>query len=134
MIHENNKPEEQILVKDQKHFSLFSEYDILLFKTGKHFRIYNHLGSHVIDEGGLRGVYFSVWAPNAKSVSLIGDFNFWDRETHLMFPRWDSSGIWEIFVEGLEQGMNYKYFVISKNNSSAEKSDPFAFYCETPSR
>lgn len=113
--------------------SLFTEQDITLFKEGKHHRLYEKFGSHLIEHEGVTGCYFSVWAPNAASVSVIGEFNGWNRESHPLFVRWDSSGIWEGFIPGVQNGSIYKYFVISKiGNQSFEKSDPFALLWETP--
>ena len=110
-------------------YSLFSDEDIYLFKEGKHTRLYEKFGSHVINDG----TYFAVWAPNAVSVSVIGDFNGWNRESHPLFVRWDSSGIWEGFIPGIKNGSIYKYFIVSKvNNRGFEKGDPFAFMWETP--
>ncbi len=81
------------------------------------------------------GTHFAVWAPNAASVSLIGDFNGWDSQAHPLTPRADSSGIWEAFVPGIGRGALYKYHIISQQQGyTVAKSDPFAFYCETPPR
>ncbi|THH40003.1 1,4-alpha-glucan branching protein GlgB [Neolewinella litorea] len=112
--------------------SLFTDYDINLFRAGKNFRIYDKLGSHVIEVDGKRGTYFAVWAPSAKSVSVIGDFNHWDRNAHPLFPRWDSSGIYEGFLEGVESGTIYKYAIEAQNGEQLEKGDPYARLWETP--
>nr|WP_256534178.1 1,4-alpha-glucan branching protein GlgB [Lewinella sp. JB7] len=112
--------------------SLFTDYDINLFRAGKNFRIYDKLGSHVIEVDGKRGTYFAVWAPSAKSVGVIGDFNGWNRDGHRLFPRWDSSGIYEGFIEGVESGTVYKYAVESQNGEQLEKGDPYARLWETP--
>jgi 1,4-alpha-glucan branching enzyme len=113
--------------------SLFTEFDIDLFKAGKHFRLYEKLGSHLTEVGGERGTYFAVWAPSAKSVSVIGDFNHWNTDEHKLNVRWDSSGIWEGFIPGVDQGSKYKYKIQSHSNDiSTEKADPFARYCEQP--
>ncbi|WP_116219261.1 1,4-alpha-glucan branching protein GlgB [Allomuricauda sp. ARW7G5W] len=113
--------------------SLFTEFDIDLFKAGKHFRLYEKLGSHLTEVGGERGTYFAVWAPSAKSVSVIGDFNHWNADEHKLNVRWDSSGIWEGFIPGVDQGSKYKYKIQSHSNDiSTEKADPFARYCEQP--
>ncbi|MEK7449051.1 MAG: 1,4-alpha-glucan branching protein GlgB [Planctomycetota bacterium] len=119
-------------------FSLFTDYDIHLFKEGNHFRIYEKLGSHLITVNGLKGTYFAVWAPNAKSVSVIGDFNGWNTQSHPLAVRWDNSGIWEGFIPGITNGCLYKYQVVSKEpalksgqaNYTANKADPFSFYWE----
>lgn len=116
-------------------YSLFTEEDITLFKEGRHYRLYRHMGSHLIEYQGMQGVYFALWAPNAESVSVIGDFNGWQPDKHPLFNRWDSSGIWEGFIPGVGQGDIYKYEIISKHNSFRfEKGDPFAFFWETPPR
>ncbi|NJB84633.1 1,4-alpha-glucan branching enzyme [Lewinella marina] len=112
--------------------SLFTDYDINLFRAGKNFRIYDKLGSHVIEVDGKRGTYFAVWAPSARSVSVIGDFNRWDRKSHPLFSRWDSSGIYEGFIEGLENGTVYKYAIEAQNGDQLEKGDPYARVWETP--
>ena len=113
--------------------SRFTEFDINLFKSGKHFRLYEKLGAHLMEVDGVKGTYFAVWAPSAKSVSVIGDFNHWVNGEHKLFVRWDESGIWEGFVPGVEQGAKYKYRIHSHNNDFyAEKADPFARYCEQP--
>ncbi|MCL6275349.1 1,4-alpha-glucan branching protein GlgB [Muricauda sp. 2012CJ35-5] len=113
--------------------SLFSDFDINLFKSGKHFRLYDKLGSHLMEKDGVKGTYFSVWAPSAKSVSVVGDFNYWDGKDHELNVRWDESGIWEGFIPGVEKGSKYKYKIHSNNNDIwTEKADPFARYCEQP--
>ncbi len=113
--------------------SLFSDFDINLFKAGKHYRLYDKLGSHIIEVNGEKGVYFAVWAPTAKSVSVIGDFNYWLEGDHKLNVRWDSSGIWEGFIPGIDQGTLYKYKIHSNNNNIiTEKADPYARLCEHP--
>ncbi len=113
--------------------SLFSEFDINLFKSGKHYRLYDKLGSHLIEVNGEKGTYFAVWAPTAKAVSVVGDFNYWLEGDHKLFVRWDASGIWEGFIPGIDKGTLYKYKILSNNNdTTTEKADPFARYCEKP--
>ncbi len=115
--------------------SHFGEQDSYLFKEGNHFRLYNKLGAKLTTVNGQAGVYFAVWAPNAKSVSVIGNFNHWDRQQHPLFPRWDSSGVWEGFIPGLGKGELYKYFITShKDYYQVEKQDPFAIYNEVAPR
>jgi 1,4-alpha-glucan branching enzyme len=114
-------------------YSLFTDFDIDLFKAGKHFKLYEKLGAHLIEVNGVKGVYFAVWAPSARSVSVVGDFNYWIQGDHELQVRWDSSGIWEGFIPGLEKGTTYKYKIQSNNNGIVtEKADPFALFCEHP--
>ena len=116
-----------------KPHSLFTDFDISLFKAGKHFRLYEKLGAHIIEVDGVQGVYFAVWAPSARSVSVVGDFNYWIQGQHQLQVRWDSSGIWEGFIAGVQKGSTYKYKIQSNNNGIiTEKADPFALYCEHP--
>jgi 1,4-alpha-glucan branching enzyme len=111
--------------------SLFTERDIYLFKEGSHFHLYEKLGSHVIDVEGTEGTLFAVWAPNAKAVSVIGDFNGWDPETHKLGVRWDGSGIWEGFIPEAGKGLRYKYHIVSNQmNFTVDKGDPFAYSWE----
>lgn len=114
------------------HFSLFTDYDIELFKAGKHYHLYNKLGSHLVEHNGVKGVYYAVWAPNARYVSVVGNFNGWDRQSMPMYARWDYSGIWELFIPNLESGGYYKYYIESHNGYTVEKGDPYAFHWETP--
>ena len=113
--------------------SLFTDFDISLFKAGKHFRLYEKLGAHLTEVDGVKGVYFAVWAPSAHSVYVIGDFNNWKHINHKLFVRWDESGIWEGFIPGIDIGSKYKYKIQSTNNGIiTEKADPFALFCEKP--
>ena len=111
-------------------YSLFTDDDIYLFREGTHYRLYEKFGSHSVTVDGVEGVYFAVWAPFAKTVSVIGDFNDWNHETHRLFPRWDSSGIWEGFIAGLDWGDTYKYGIRTKDDILLEKGDPFALSWE----
>ena len=113
--------------------SLFTEFDVNLFQAGKHYRLYEKFGSHITTVDGEEGTYFAVWAPSAKSVSVIGDFNFWLEGDHHLNVRWDGSGIWEGFIPGVGKGNIYKYKIRSSNNDiTTEKADPFARRCEHP--
>ncbi len=113
-------------------FSPFTDFDIYLFKEGNHFKLYEKLGAHLVKHRGEEGVYFSVWAPNAEAVFVIGDFNSWRRDTHPLKSRWDGSGIWEGFIPGVKQGDRYKYYIISRYGYHLEKGDPYAFMWESP--
>lgn len=115
-------------------FSLFTDFDAELFKAGKHFRLYEKLGSQTVFINGRQGVYFAVWAPNAQSVSVIGDFNGWNPYSHSLFPRWDSTGIWEGVIFEAELGTVYKYHIRTSDGEKLEKSDPFAIITELPPR
>ncbi|SNR14857.1 1,4-alpha-glucan branching protein GlgB [Tenacibaculum jejuense] len=113
--------------------SLFSDFDINLFKAGKHFRLYEKLGSHIIELDGVEGTYFAVWAPSAKSVSVVGDFNYWTDQEYVLNVRWDASGIWEGFIPKVGKGNLYKYKIHSHNEGIVtEKADPYARRCEHP--
>lgn len=115
--------------------SVLTDHDIYLFKQGNHFRLYEKLGSHNLTIKGVKGTHFAVWAPNASAVSVIGDFNYWDATSgslHSLYLRDDESGIWEGFIAGVTTGAIYKYRIVSRDGKIADKSDPFAFYWETP--
>ncbi len=113
--------------------SPFTEQDSHLFKEGNHFRLYNTLGAHEMRRGDVAGTHFSVWAPNAQAVSVIGDFNGWNRESHPLGSRWDGAGIWEGFIPGAARGSLYKYHIVSKfNDYRSDKTDPCAFLNEVP--
>lgn len=113
--------------------SRFTDFDIDLFKSGKHYRLYEKFGSHITTVDGILGTYFAVWAPSAKMVSVVGDFNFWLEGEHQLQVRWDSSGIWEGFIPNVGKGNIYKYKIQSHNNDiKTEKADPYARRCEHP--
>ncbi len=113
-------------------FSLLTDFDIHLFRSGKHFRLYEKLGAHLVEVDGVKGTYFAVWAPNAKAISVIGNFNGWNAGSHKLSPRWDESGIWEGFFAGIGKGEIYKYAIHSNTGEYLEKADPFALYAELP--
>ncbi len=109
----------------------FSDYDISLFKSGRHFKLYEKFGSRLKTIKGVSGAYFSVWAPAAKKVSVVGDFNGWDQKAAPMNVRWDDSGIWEVFIPGVVEGALYKFHITASNSKfSVNKSDPFAYFSE----
>ncbi|MBI5244893.1 MAG: 1,4-alpha-glucan branching protein GlgB [Elusimicrobia bacterium] len=113
--------------------TLLSEDDLHFFNEGTQFRLYDKLGAHLAhDKDGVEGVYFAVWAPNARKVSVIGDFNGWNRDSRRLHPK-GPSGIWEGFIPGVGQGTNYKYFIHSNHHGyRIEKADPLAFHTEIP--
>ncbi|MGA7668984.1 MAG: 1,4-alpha-glucan branching protein GlgB [Nitrolancea sp.] len=112
--------------------SFLSSDDVYLFNEGNHFRLYRHLGSHLTTVNGVKGTQFAVWAPNARDVSVVGDFNGWNRSADQLSAHGDS-GIWEGFIEGVGKGTIYKYHVKSHHNDyEVDKADPFAIHAETP--
>jgi len=114
--------------------SLLSQQDIYLFNEGRNFRAYNKLGAHLTNAGDEKGTSFSVWAPNARQVSVIGNFNRWDPAAHPLYPR-GSSGIWEGFLPGVNKGDLYKFHIRSQHHGYvADKADPFGIWQEKPPR
>jgi len=113
-------------------FSLLTENDLHLFNEGSHFRLYDKFGAHIVQQGGARGTYFAVWAPNADNVSVIGAFNGWEKGKHCLQPK-GQSGIWEGFIPGIGKGTLYKFHVGSRlRGYRADKADPFSIFNEIP--
>src|SRR5690606_10076398 len=112
--------------------SLLSDFDVSLFRSGRHYKLYEKFGSHELRIDAVDGVYFAVWAPNAKEVSVIGNFNGWNPHSHQLHVRWDSSGIWEGFIPKLQNGEVYKYHILTNQGERWEKADPFALHTEIP--
>jgi 1,4-alpha-glucan branching enzyme len=111
--------------------SILNETDIYLFKQGAYTKMYEKFGAHTMVYNGKIGIHFTLWAPNAHSVCVRGDFNNYEVDAHPLKLREDDSGIWEGFIEDIELGLTYKYHIVSKFNGVVhEKSDPFAFYSE----
>lgn len=106
-----------------------SFYDAYLFHEGNHFRSYEFLGSRLIEHDGVQGVKFGVWAPNAKKVRVVGEFNKWDGRKHEMHKD-KSSGLWFLFIPEIKEGEIYKYEILTENDEVLLKSDPYAFYSE----
>jgi 1,4-alpha-glucan branching enzyme len=125
---------EDTQLKAVEPYSRFTDFDIDLFKSGKHFKLYEKLGSHVVEHKGVVGTYFAVWAPNAQYVAVIGNFNGWNSGSHSLNYRWDASGIWEGFIANVGIGETYKYYIQSPTGEGLEKSDPFALRWELPPR
>jgi len=116
-------------------YRLMTDYDVHLLLEGKHTRLYEKLGSHPMIVDGVQGTSFGVWAPNAKAVSVIGNFNGWDRSAHPLSKRKDYSGLWEGFVPQVGLGALYKYHIESVfNDYTVDKGDPFARGWEIPPR
>ncbi|MCI0555698.1 MAG: 1,4-alpha-glucan branching enzyme, partial [Anaerolineae bacterium] len=106
-----------------------TDFDLYLFNAGDHHFIYEKLGAHAVEVNGVNGIQFAVWAPDARSVSLVGDFNYWDGRRHAMRVL-GGSGVWEIFIPDLPEGMLYKYQIKTKSGKILDKSDPYAFEME----
>ena len=116
--------------------SPLTDYDIFLFKQGTHYSLYEKLGAQkfVDKKDGAEGVAFSVWAPNAKSVTVVGNFNNWNYDSHPLAPRWDGSGIWEGFIPGLKKWELYKFHIQNSRGEYKDKMDPFTRLFEVPPR
>ena len=123
----------RITMHDPYSFPHFlTDYDLHLLNEGRHYRSYEKLGAHLRTIDGVEGVNFAVWAPNATSISIVGDFNGWDGRRHPM-RKHIPSGFWELFVPGLGEGTLYKYRV-RHGDHVVEKSDPVGFAAEVPPR
>src|SRR5689334_13610308 len=107
------------------------ELDVHLMSEGRHEELWERLGAHVREIDGVTGTAFAVWAPAARAVSVVGDFNFWDGRIHPMRSL-GSSGIWEVFLPGVEAGARYKYELIAPDGEIRLKADPVAFEAEVP--
>lgn len=112
--------------------SLLTDHDIYLFKEGNHFRLYEKLGAHARTVDGRQGVHYAVWAPNAREISVMGEFNGWSKGVHRLSPRLDGSGVWEGFIPGRNKGDAYKYHLVSNSGYQADKADPFSLRFERP--
>src|SRR5882762_3331630 len=117
------------LLADDPMISLLSDDDLHLFNEGSHLRLYEHLGSH-LKPGGTQ---FAVWAPNAKTVNVVGDWNGWNKHQDALAPR-GKSGIWEGFVKGIGKGTKYKFHIEGQGGYRVDKADPLAIHTETPPR
>lgn len=127
------KYEEENFVDTSKpvwNYSILTDDDITNFQNGTHYSLYKKFGSHSIQVNDVWGVCFCVWAPNASSVSVKGNFNDWTNRTHELYPRWDKSGVWEGFIPGFKLGEVYKYHIIGYKKRALDKGDPFANFWE----
>ncbi|HZH95932.1 MAG TPA: hypothetical protein VEY06_08610, partial [Flavisolibacter sp.] len=111
-------------------YSILYDDDIETFKNGTHYSLYQKLGSRPMTVLNKEGYYFAVWAPNGTRVSVIGEFNEWNKESHVLFPRLDKSGIWEGFIPFIKKHTQYKYHITGFENRVTIKGDPFASYWE----
>src|SRR6267378_52201 len=117
------------LLANDPMISLLSDDDLHLFNEGSHLRLYEHLGAH-LKPGGTQ---FAVWAPNAKMVNVVGDWNGWNKHQDALAPR-GKSGIWEGFVKGIGKGTKYKFHIEGQGGYRVDKADPLAIHTETPPR
>jgi 1,4-alpha-glucan branching enzyme len=108
---------------------MLSSFDAHLFSEGQHWSLYERLGAHLSEWNGVAGCTFRVWAPNARRVSVVGDFNGWDGRVHPM-RKLVECGIWELFVPGIREGAHYKFEVLNCHGFTVLKSDPFAFFSQ----
>ena len=115
--------------KEERPWCMITEMDQYLFGQGTHYEIYKKLGAHLTEYEGEKGVYFAVWAPHAKGVRVVGEFNCWGSDGYRM-NRLEPLGIYEVFVPGLEEGCMYKYLIETEKGDYLYKADPFAFYAE----
>ena len=106
-----------------------TDWDQYLFGQGNHYEIYKKLGAHLTEKDGVAGTYFAVWAPRAKSVKVIGEFNNWDGKDHVM-TRLEPLGIYELFIPGVGEGMTYKYLIDGADGNLHYKCDPYGFSAE----
>ena len=131
--HAVKKYEEEHFIDTTKkvwNYSRLSDEDVTNYQQGTHYSIYKKMGSHSIEVQGTWGMYFAVWAPNATSVSVIGNFNHWNKQEHELYPRWDKSGIWEGFIPGFNLGESYKYHIVGFEGRAVDKGDPLANFWE----
>jgi len=128
---QDNVPDDISTKTEQEAPSVFSEFDLYLFGQGKNYRIYEKMGAHIRTVNGVTGVHFALWAPNTLVVSVIGDFNQWNRSANPMYLRHLDLGVWECFIPGLQAGILYKYAIYSRfNNYAVDKTDPYGFAAE----
>ena len=111
-------------------YSVLTDEDVRNYQAGTNYHLYEKFGSHSLKVNDIWGMYFCVWAPNATSVSVIGNFNDWKNHMHELFPRWDKSGIWEGFIPHFKLGESYKYHIVGYENRKQDKGDPFANFWE----
>lgn len=128
-VYENGDTEEFEDPYSYKFHSRFKEEDLKQFEAGIYYRSYEKLGAHPVTEGGVKGVHFAVWAPEAMRVSVVGNFNFWDGRRHQM-TKLGKSGIFELFIPGLKPGEIYKFEIKTKAGDPMLKADPYGNFSE----
>ena len=129
----NERYEDRNFVDTSKpvwNYSILYDDDIVNYQNGSHYSLYKKFGSKKMTVLGKEGYYFCLWAPNATKVSVVGNFNDWNKDSHQLQPRWDNSGIWEGFIPGIKRGELYKYNIRGFNGIETEKGDPLAHFWE----
>src|SRR5438477_7032897 len=130
----NDWPADTLEPREDIGQAVLSKQDLYLFNEGSHYRLYHKLGAHPVSRDGVAGTHFAVWAPSAGEVFVMGDFNYWNKTGHRLYPK-EQSGIWEGFIPGVGKGSCYKYYIVSRHGGyRVEKADPFAFCSEVPPR
>ncbi len=109
---------------------ILTDHDIYLFREGTHSTLYKRLGCHFFSDDDKDGAHVAVWAPNARDISVIGDWNGWDPTADKLFPRWDHSGIWEADIAGIRPGQSYKFAITTSHGARQDRADPYAFCTE----
>lgn len=109
-------------------YSILYDDDISTFQNGTHYSLYKKFGSKPVTVLNQDGYHFTVWAPNATKISVVGSFNDWNLESHQLQPRWDKSGVWEGFIPGIQKGSSYKFRIEGYRGAITEKGDPFGNY------
>jgi 1,4-alpha-glucan branching enzyme len=107
----------------------FTKYDQYLFGHATHYDLYRKLGAHPAERDGVKGTYFAVWAPNARAISVVGDFNSWNVEANFMTKK-DELEVWDTFIPGVQEGSLYKYYIIGAEGQHLYKADPYANQAE----
>lgn len=110
---------------------VITDFDRYLLGEGTHKQLWRALGAHVCTHEGVKGTHFAVWAPNAKSVSVVGEFNHWNAEQHVL-RKLESSGVWELFLPDVGDGALYKFQVLDANGATRQKADPMGFGSQHP--
>ncbi len=129
-VAETHEGKEVTFADPYNYAPIFTEYDLYLFSQGRHLYIFDKMGAHLRKEGAVEGVNFAVWAPNAYRISVVGDFNQWDARVHPMRLHGES-GVWELFIPGVQVGDCYKFDIRSRvNDYRVEKTDPYGFFSE----
>ncbi len=119
----------EIYINESK-IKIFNEEDLYLFHEGRNYNAYNFMGAHFTSENRKRGVRFTVWAPRAKNIFLVGDFSYWEIKEENKLERINETGLWSIFIPRLKEGIKYKYYIEQEDGKAVLKADPYGIYSE----